>query len=169
MLPPNIILTGFMGCGKTTVGKLLAEELDYRFIDTDQLIEQKFGMTVPEIFSTHGEACFRNAEKQIAAELSKSGGQVISTGGGLMLDPENKKSLGASGRVVCLIATPEEIYRRISTADQTERPLLEAENPLERINELISERRKGYEQFHQIDTTGKSPGDIVQTIRKLSA
>lgn len=167
MLLQNIILTGFMGCGKTTVGKLLAARLKYRFVDTDLLIEQQYQMSIPEIFSTFGEKGFRQAEKQAALELSKKGQQVIATGGKLMLDPDNSKTLGKNGIIFCLIASPEEIFRRISAPKENNRPLLETEEPFQRILKLIEERRPGYRQFHQIDTTGKSPEEVSLIISKL--
>ena len=102
----NIIFTGFMGTGKTTVGKLVAEKLGRQFIDTDELIEERQGMSIPEIFKHLGEAAFRTMEADIAQELGKKEGLVISTGGRLMLDPSNVAALSVNGRVFCLVATP---------------------------------------------------------------
>jgi len=161
---PNIILTGFMATGKTTVGILLAKSLQYRFVDTDQLIEQQCGMAVHEVFRIRGEQVFRDMEADIARELGGVEGVVISTGGRLMLDPANAQALTAKGRVFCLVATPEEILRRVSADNRGKRPLLDTANPLARVVELLQERREGYAQFTQITTSGRSPQQIVGQI-----
>lgn len=158
----NIILTGFMGCGKTTVGRMLAQALKYDFMDTDHLIEKRYGMSVQEIFATKGEKAFRDMESDIARELGGQEGLIVSTGGGMMLNPENVAALSANGRVFCLVATPEEIFNRISSDKNAKRPLLDTPDPLERIVELIKEREKSYRLFIQIDTSGKSLQEITQ-------
>lgn len=158
----NIILTGFMGCGKTTVGRLLAEELDYDFTDTDQLIEERFEMSVQEIFAAKGEKAFREMESEIARELGGQDGLVISTGGGMMLNAQNVAALNGNGSVFCLVATPEEIFKRISSDRKNNRPLLDTSKPLERISQLIKEREKSYRQFTQINTSGKNPQEITK-------
>lgn len=158
----NIILTGFMGCGKTTVGRKLAHALNYDFADTDHLIEERRGMTVQKIFATEGEKAFREMESDIARELGGREGLVISTGGGMMLNPQNVAALSVNGRVFCLVATPEEIFKRISRNKNAKRPLLDTPDPLKRIIELINEREKSYRQFIQIDTSGKSLQEITQ-------
>lgn len=164
----NIILTGFMGTGKTTVGKLLAKQLEYEFIDTDHLIEQRAGKTVPEIFKEMGEGAFREMEAAIARELSARQGVVISTGGRLMLDPENAAALSRTGRVFCLVATPEEIFQRVTKdSDTSDRPLLSASNPMERIVELLQERQAGYGRFSQMMTSDKTPEMVTQNIIDL--
>jgi shikimate kinase len=160
----NIILTGFMGCGKTTVGRMLAQALNYDFIDTDHLIEERCGMAVQEIFATKGEKTFRHMESDIARELGEREGLIVSTGGGMMLNPENVAALSANGRVFCLVATPEEIFTRISSDKNAKRPLLDTADPLERIIELIQQRKKSYKQFNQITTSGKSPQEITQQL-----
>lgn len=160
----NIILTGFMGTGKTTVGLLLAKRLQYRFVDTDQLIAQRCGMTVDELFRTRGEKVFRDMEADTAREFGGGEGVVISTGGRLMLDPANARVLTANGRVFCLVATPEEILRRVSADNGGKRPLLDTAKPLARVVELLEERRGGYAQFTQITTSGRSPQQIVRQI-----
>lgn len=167
MTADNIILTGFMGCGKTTVGKLLSVDLNYIFIDTDQLIEANSGLTITEIFAQKGEESFRKDERKAASRLAKNRGQVISTGGGLMLDPENLATLGANGRVFCLVATPEEILRRISKSTEAKRPLLDSADPLQAIIELVAKRTEGYRKFEQIDTSGKSPREVADAILHL--
>lgn len=160
----NIILTGFMGCGKTTIGRMLAQELDYDFKDTDHLIEERFGMTVQKIFATKGEKIFRVMESDIAYELGGGEGLIVSTGGGMMLNTKNVAALSVNGRVFCLIATPEEIFERISNDKTNTRPLLDTSNQLERISELIKEREKGYRQFTQISTSSRKPQEITQEL-----
>jgi shikimate kinase len=160
----NIILTGFMGCGKTTVGRMLAKALDYDFTDTDQLIEERFGMTVQKIFATRGEKAFRDMESEIARELGGAEGMIVSTGGGMMLNGHNVAALSGNGRVFCLVATPEEIFKRISSDRENNRPLLQTSNPLERISQLIKEREQSYRQFTQISTSGKNPQEITQDL-----
>ncbi len=163
----NIILTGFMGCGKTTVGGLLARKLNYDFIDTDQLIEARSAMTVQEIFTTKGEKSFRDMESALARELGGAEGLVISTGGGLMLNPENAAALSANGRIFCLVATPEEILKRISPDRNNRRPLLETADPLTKIIELIKAREKCYSQFIQINTSDKTPREVTEHLLTL--
>ena len=98
----NIILTGFMGTGKTTVGKLLAQRLGYRFVDTDELIQARQKRSIPEIFTESGEAAFRAMEREIAPELAAQEGLIISTGGGMMLDPANIVALAQKGQIFLL-------------------------------------------------------------------
>jgi shikimate kinase len=163
----NIILTGFMGTGKTTVGKLLAKKLNREFIDTDQLIEERQRLTIPEIFANLGEAAFRRMEEEIARELGKRQGLVISTGGRLMLDPANVQALSSTGQVFCLIAAPEEILSRVARDAGNHRPLLDGADPGERIAALLRERKKGYERFLTLDTGNKQPADIVEDMLKI--
>jgi shikimate kinase len=164
MSKPNIILTGFMATGKTTVGKGLAEQLGYAFVDTDELIAERSGQTVAEIFREKGEAAFRRMESEIARELGEKEGLVVSTGGRLMLDPANAAALGRRGRVFCLVATPEEILDRISKDKHVKRPLLEAPNPMHRIVELMQQREEGYGRFRQMVTSGKTPDEITREL-----
>ena len=164
MVRPNVVLTGFMGTGKSTVGKLAARALGYAFVDTDHLIEERAGRTIPEIFREEGEAAFREMEHAVAVELSEREGLVIATGGRLMLDPANAAALEGSGRVFCLTAAPEEILRRVSADGPAMRPLLAVADPMERILSLLEERREGYGRFPQLSTTGKSPEELVREL-----
>lgn len=163
----NIILTGFMGTGKTTVGKLLASKLNYEFVDTDDLIMSRCGKTIAQIFETEGENAFRNMEKGVAAELSEKEKLVVSTGGKMMLDTANAFALKKSGKIFCLVATPEEIMGRVSADSAIERPLLQGPAPEERIMRLFEERKEGYGRFTQIDTTGKNPQTVCSEIMDL--
>lgn len=160
MSKPNIILTGFMGTGKTTVGRLLAKQLDYEFIDTDQHIEKQIGCSIAEYFKKEGESAFRQRESELAQSLSEKSGMIVSTGGRMMLDPSNAEALSKTGRVFCLIAAPEEILERVSN-DSHVRPLLQGANPLEHIVELMQEREKGYKRFSQFTTSERKPTDIA--------
>ena len=163
----NIILTGFMGTGKTTVGRLLAELLDYSFVDTDDLIEARYGRSIPQIFAEAGEATFRQMERDIAQELAERECLVIATGGRLMLDPANVKALGRNGRVFCLVAAPEEIVARLARDNSRERPLLSVPNSDKRILELLEERSHKYQQFPQVTTDGQKPIDIAHHLVTL--
>ncbi|AOY57026.1 shikimate kinase [Desulfococcus multivorans] len=164
MTKANIILTGFMGTGKSTVGKLLAKALGYRFVDTDELIQVRTGRTIAEIFNEKGEAAFREMEAETARELGRKSGLVISTGGRLMLDPDNAAALGETGRIFCLKATPEEIVARISGDAGAERPLLKGGDPIERIVGLMREREAGYARFRGIDTSGQTPEAVAKRL-----
>lgn len=163
----NIILTGFMGTGKTTVGLLLAKQLGYQFADTDKLIETRSGRSIPTIFTELGEAAFRQMEREIALELAGWAGLVISTGGRLMLDPVNAAELGRNGRIFCLTAAPEVILARLSADGGRERPLLAVPNPAQRITALLAERQEGYRQFEQVATDGKRPEEVVDWLIEL--
>ena len=163
----NIVLTGFMGTGKSTVGRLLAKELQYNFVDTDSLIEQRCGMSIPDFFKTKGEQVFRQLETEVTRELSTCSSQVISTGGGLILNPENVAILNPVSHIFCLVASPEEVLRRVSKGNNGERPLLAGGSPLETITSLLKKRKEAYNQFAQITTTGKTPTQVSKAILTL--
>ncbi len=162
----NLVLTGFMGTGKTTVGRLLAERLGLEFVDTDAVIEQRHG-PIPEIFAQQGEVGFRRIERELAAELGQRRGLVVATGGRMMLDPDNEHSLGASGAVFCLTAPAEELLRRVLADRSTvERPLLAGADPADRIAELLTERAPLYQRFPQVDTTDRDPDEIAADLAR---
>jgi shikimate kinase len=169
--PSNIILTGFMGTGKTTVGRLLAQRLQRPFTDTDDLIVARDGRAVADIFAQDGEAAFRAWERTVALELAQQDGLVIATGGRLMLDEENAAALSASGQVFCLTAVPQTILARVQ--DDARRPLLNVPNPAERIAFLLEARREGYGRFPQIHTDGKTAEqvttEIIHTLQALAS
>ena len=161
---PNVVLTGFMGTGKTTVGRLLAHRLQYEFVDTDVLIEAR-GETIAEIFRSRGEDAFREIEHALAADLAARRGLVVSTGGRMMLDLRNDASLGRSGRVFCLVASPDAILARVHRDDpRRERPLLSVADPRARIVELLAERAAAYARFEQVDTDDREPAAVVDEI-----
>lgn len=159
----NIVLTGFMGTGKTEVGKILAGHLGYTFIDADAVIEEEQKMTITEIFKRYGEPYFRELESKVIKRLSEMERAVISTGGGAVLRQENMDNLRKKGIIICLMASPETIFER--TKNDTSRPLLQVENPLQRIKELLDFRRPYYEKADIIiSTDGKSPEEVAQEI-----
>ena len=165
---PNIILTGFMGTGKSSSGRVLARKLGYDFIDSDTMIEMQQGISVAEIFEQQGEAAFRQLESRAASELAQREGQVIATGGKLMLDANNAAVLGRTGRVFCLTATPEELAKRLSSKTaRRRRPLLKDVDLNRYIDSLLAERGPAYQQFQQIDTTGKQPAQVAGAIIKI--
>ena len=138
----NIALVGYMGVGKSTVGHLLSQQLEFGFVDTDRLIEQREGKKVAEIFAEHGEPYFRALEVAITTEFESQRQIVISTGGGLVVNPANFASLRRHCLIVCLWASPEVIYERVRT--QTHRPLLQSPDPLGKIREMLAVRRPHY-------------------------
>lgn len=151
----NIAMIGFMGTGKSTVGRALAAQLRFEFIDTDTMIETRAGVSIPEIFQKAGETAFRSFEKQIVAELSRLDRTVISTGGGLPANAENFASLKEHSLVVCLWASPEVIWERVR--HQSHRPLLQSPDPLGTIRRLLAEREPFYKQADVLVHTEMRP------------
>ncbi len=164
----NLVLTGFMGTGKTTVGRLVAQKLDREFVDTDLVIEQDHG-PIREIFERQGgESGFREIERALARELGQRKGLVIATGGRMLLDPENLEAMSQNGRIFCLVATPEEIYDRVmGDRDVVERPLLDVADPKQRIKELLAERAPDYERFPQLVTDQRDPDSLADELIRL--
>ena len=164
----NIVLFGFMGTGKTTVGRLLAQRLGWTFTDMDTVIEQREGRSITDLFAAEGEAYFRALEKELAAELARGTHQVISTGGGWVLDPENVRCFQASGVCVCLQADEETILKRVE--GKSHRPLIEQGDKAERIRSLLRLRKPLYDQIpHQVDTATQSVEEIVDALSRLAA
>ncbi|MEA2001891.1 MAG: shikimate kinase [Actinomycetota bacterium] len=160
---PSIVLTGFMGTGKSTVGQVLAERLGFAWVDTDAWIESRYG-PISEIFSANGEEAFRDLERALAVELTDRPGLVISTGGRMMLDPEIASQLGSSNRVFCLVAGPEVVLDRVSRQDGPPRPLLASDRPADRIAELMAEREEAYQRFEQVATDGKTATEVANEL-----
>lgn len=168
MASRNIVLTGFMGTGKSTTGRMLAKRLQYEFVDTDALIESRQNRTVAQIFEQSGEAAFRAMEREIAAELALREQLVISTGGKMLLDPDNLRELSRNGRVFCLVADSDEIIRRLTRSHaRDKRPLLAAPDPERAIRDLLQQREAAYRQFEQVDTTDKTPQQICHILLEL--
>jgi len=166
MTQPNIILTGFMGTGKTTLGRLLAEKIGYEFIDTDALIEKQISQTIAELFEEQGEAAFRKLESDLVEGLAQKEGLVIATGGGLVLDPSNVAVLSKTGKIICLTASPEEILARVAK-QQDVRPLLQEKDPKAKIIDLLQQRDSVYRQFPQLSTSDSSPDKLIGELLKL--
>ena len=163
----NIILIGFMGCGKTSVGIRLSYQLRRIFLDTDKLIEQGQGRSVSRIFAEDGEAFFRALETETIAGLREGRAPcIIAPGGGLPVKPENRPLLRALGRVIYLKAMPETVYERLR--GDTERPLLQCADPLSRIRELMRERETAYADAADVTVfvDGKEIDMIVKEIEE---
>jgi shikimate kinase len=159
----NLALIGFMGAGKSSIGRLVAEHLQFDFVDTDDLIEKEAGKTVAEIFAEQGEAVFRKYEREVVEGLGGRRNIVIATGGGLATDAANMASLKRHALVVCLWASPETILERV--AGQTHRPLLQTANPEARIRELLEQRAPAYRQADVLIHTGSRPSkDVAQQV-----
>lgn len=140
----NLALIGFMGTGKTSVGRLTAEQLHFEFIDTDELIQTHTGRTIADIFARDGEPAFRALERKVVDEIGTRRHTVIATGGGLPTNPENLAALKTHALVVCLWASPEKIWERVR--NQSHRPLLHDADPQKKINELLALRAPFYRQ-----------------------
>lgn len=159
----NLALVGFMGTGKTTVGQILAHMLRFRFVDTDEMVEAKAGRKIPEIFAQQGEPAFRALESEVVAELETMEDRVISTGGGVILNPSNLQSLRRHALLVCLWAPPEAILERVGR--QTHRPLLQCDDPLARIQALLQERGPTYQQADVlINSAHRNPKEVAQIV-----
>jgi len=140
----NLALIGFMGTGKSSVGRIVADQLRFELVDTDDLIESRAGKKIANIFAQDGEPAFRELECRLVAELASLNHTVISTGGGLPVAPANLSSLKQHALVVCLWASPEKILERVR--EQSHRPLLLDPDPLARIRSLLAAREPFYKQ-----------------------
>ena len=159
----HIFFIGMMGTGKTTVGRKLAEEIGCPWVDMDQRLEAKFGFSIAEYFQQYGEKAFRQEESRLLKRLIDQSPAVITTGGGIVLNPENRMRMKKHGWVVHLTATPEELIRRLK-GDQS-RPLL-AGDLEKRIRQISNERAKLYQFAHvTIDTTNQTPDQIRKKIK----
>ena len=156
----NIVITGFMGTGKTTVGEILARKLNRRFVDMDVEIEARAGFTIPQIFRRHGEDGFREMERRLIRELALRHGLVIATGGGALVADDMREVMGRHGLIICLNASKEEIRARL--AQNRDRPLAAD------WESLLDARQSAYAQIsHQIMTSGKTPTEIAAEIALL--
>lgn len=165
----NIYLTGFMGTGKTVIGRELARWTERKFIDTDNLIERMKKKPVADIFKQYGEEGFRRCEREALLYLlseHRPGSLVVSTGGGIMLDPVNREKIEESGLIILLTASKTAILRRIKKED-TLRPLLALSDPGQKIEDLLDKRKEIYSIYDfKIDTTGVSVNRVVRAIIK---
>jgi len=159
----NLALIGFMGTGKTSAGRLVAELLHFDFLDTDDLIQTRTGRTIADIFAKNGEAAFRALERDVVVELAGRTKTVISTGGGLPANLENLASLKTHALVVCLWASPERIWERVR--NQSHRPLLHDPDPQQKIRELLEQRAPFYRQADVlIRTDERSAREVAQQV-----
>ncbi len=162
----NIVLTGFMGTGKSSVGRKLSEMLQMDFLDTDEEIEKQHGL-IGEIFLNKGEQFFRDCEGKIAKQVSSLSNTVVATGGGLMINIENANYLSSSGRVFCLKASLDEIISRLDKGEgESVRPLLQSEDKVATMKSLLDIRNTHYEKFEQVLTDGKSLDEVAEEIYK---
>jgi len=160
----NIVLIGFMGAGKTAVGRLLASELKLDYLDTDQLIEQAEKRTIAQIFKSDGEEAFRRLETEVLKTLQDYDNFVLSTGGGMVLRPENVALLKTLGPVVLLRASAEVICRRIG--QEKHRPLLDVADPLAEVRKLLAGREAFYDRAadHIVETSDLTPAGVAKEI-----
>lgn len=160
----NLIIVGPMGAGKTTIGRLLAKELKLSFKDSDKEIEERTGANIPWIFDVEGEQGFRDREQEVLAELCQQQGQVLATGGGAILRPENRQALRAGGYVIYLHASVEQQLAR--TARDRNRPLLRTANPGQVLRDLLEIRDPLYREIADIliETDERPPRMVVHEI-----
>lgn len=172
-LPPNIVLTGFMGAGKTAVGRAVAARLQRPFVDIDDLIVAQTGQSIPDIFAQHGEPHFRALESALVQHLAAQRGLVIATGGGALVDATNRERMTRSGLVICLAASVSAIVERVSNdagTDAASRPLLAGTNGRQRVVELLEQRAAAYAEIpYRIDTTGRNVEDVAAEVIALAA
>jgi shikimate kinase len=161
--PVNLALIGFMGTGKTSVGRLVAEQLHFQYLDTDETIQMHTNRSIADIFSKDGEPAFRSLEKKLVEELAAHTKTVISTGGGLPAHSANLDSLKTHALVVCLWASPEKIWERVK--NQSHRPLLHDADPQKKIRELLVAREPFYRQADVlVNTDIRSVREVVQQV-----
>lgn len=161
-LERNIVLIGFMGTGKTSIGRRLAARLNREFIDTDREIEKVTGLSIDQIFSRCGEIRFRSEEALVIKKVTQKRGCVIATGGGVVLNQENVARLQENGILIRLTASPEVIYRRVGRKN---RPLLKRNRSPEQIERMLQEREPYYScAALTIDTTNFEPDEIIERI-----
>ena len=152
------------GSGKSTVGRQIARRLGLPFVDSDHVIEQRLGCSIREYFAREGEDAFRDIEQQVLAELAQGTDAVVATGGGAVLRAANRQALRAGGKVVYLRSSPEELYRRLR--HDTQRPLLQVEDPLARLRSMHAERDPLYREtaHFQIETGRPSVPTLVNMV-----
>ena len=162
----NLVLLGFMGTGKSALGRRIAALAGCPFLDMDAELERRAGKSISRIFAEDGEAAFRRLESELAAEWGRREGAVIACGGGVVLRAENLQALGANGRLVCLTARPEVILAR--TAHSKKRPLLAGEDPEQKVRDLLAARAPLYAQIPlQFDTSDESPEALAARLCEL--
>ena len=159
----NLALVGFMGTGKSSVGRIVARQLNFAFVDTDQLIEARTHKSISTIFAEQGEPAFRESEAKVVRELASQRDLVIAAGGGLVVDAGNLASLRQHALIVCLWASPETIWQRV--CNQRHRPLLQDPDPLGKIQRLLAERKPAYLQADiLVNTEQRSAREVAQHV-----
>lgn len=165
----NIYLVGFMGTGKTTIGRELAKAMGRKFIDVDLTLERRLGQTVNEIFATHGEQFFREKELELATELADSTNKVVATGGGTIMNPAIFEMFENSGMLLCLYTHRDNLVKRLQRTDK--RPLLHSQNPsgvAEKVDRLMEERAEVYGRVKiRMNTTDLTPMVAARKIHDL--
>jgi len=162
----SFFLVGPMGAGKSTIGRQLARTLDIPFIDSDREIEARTGVDIPLIFELEGESGFRKREQEVIDELSATPGIILATGGGAVLDAHNRRNLAARGTVIYLQTSVDQQLQR--TAHDRNRPLLQTDNPREKLQQLLDQRDPLYRDVADlvIETDGCKVRDVVQKITR---
>jgi shikimate kinase len=156
----NIVLFGFMGSGKSSVGRIVARTFGMELLEMDDEIERREASSINDIFGSRGEAYFRECERRLVEELAGREGLVISTGGGVVLDERNIRDLGRNGVLICLDASPRTVLER--TRGEEYRPLLNTPHPLEKIRELLGRRQRFYDLVpNHVKTDGRTVGDVA--------
>ena len=166
----NIILVGFMGSGKSSVGRALSRRCGWPRVDADEIIVSRAGKPIADIFRDSGEEAFRDLERTVMKDLCQQSGRVISGGGGSFIDEENRRIMLDRGTVFYLSARPETIHLRVTGGNPSApvRPLLAGGEPLERIKELLAQRTPAYSQAHHtIETDQLSPDQVAEAILKI--
>lgn len=163
----NIFLIGFMGCGKSTMAKILSEETGRKLVEMDETIETEAGMSINEIFETYGETYFRDLESQLVERIAANGGAVVSCGGGAVLREQNREFMRKNGKIIYLSATPETIYEHVKYS--TNRPLLNGNMNVEYITQLMEKRLPIYEAAADeiIVVDGKEKQQVVEEIKAV--
>ena len=165
---PNIILVGLSGCGKTSIGRAAAKQLNRPFIDFDTEIEHRRHMSIPQIFATYGEAKFREMEQALTRDLVTCKGTIMSAGGGWITNREAVALLRPTGRIIYLRASPELLVARLATA-RVRRPLLEVPNPLDTLTKMHQERSPLYEEADLvIDTEVFDRKQLIEQVRQYA-
>lgn len=164
----NLILVGFSCSGKTTLGRNLAHRLRLPFVDSDKYIEEKTGRAIPDIFREDGEPAFRAIERQALVEIMTGTDQVVSTGGGAFIDPQNRDLLRSGNLVIHLQVRPETVVDRLrNSRSGRPRPLLDAPDPLQRVVQLMADRREAYTAAHvTIGVDDRSRYELVGELRR---
>jgi shikimate kinase len=159
----NLALIGFMGTGKSSVGRIVADTLHFTFLDTDEIIESRTGMSINEIFAQKGEPQFRQLEQLVVEELATKTKTVIATGGGLAVHGDNLAKLKSHSLTVCLWSSPERIYEHVR--NQSHRPLLKDPNPVAKIRQLLTARKPFYRQADVlVNTERRSAREVAQQV-----